>query len=134
MESGIENCNLRNWSEQFLDDFYPFQLGTIVKWSKGGNLSYGRFDLGRDQHRILVMRTAVDNAVSDHIDLRRRGNGPSVTLPKIAEQLLSGLGARASFCGLFPASPFRILDRDFSNLAIPLDVTLPLARRGVVRS
>src|SRR5580693_8595036 len=103
-----------------------------MKWSEGGNLGDACFDFRGDQHGIFVVRAAMDDAVSDNINFRRSGNGPSLTVPKIAEQLLSGLGARAGFCALFPGSPFRILERDFRNLAIPLDLSLPLWRRRVV--
>src|SRR5580692_5487960 len=95
MESSIENCNLRYCPEQFLDDFHPFQFGAIVKWSKGGNLGDGRFDFRRDQYGIFIVRATVNDAVSNNINFGRCGNGPSVTLPKIGEQLLNGLGARS---------------------------------------
>src|SRR5580704_2500128 len=134
MESGIENRNLRYWPEQFLDDFHPFQFGTIVKWSKGGNPGDGRFHFRRDQYGIFIVRATVNDAVSHNINSGRCGNGPSVTLPKIGEQLLNGLGARSYFCALFPDTPLHILERNFSDLAIPLDLALPLARNWVIRN
>src|ERR1700722_14894719 len=78
MESSIENCNLRYWPEQFLDDFHPFQFGAIVKWSKGGNLGDGRFNLSCNNYGIFIMRAAVDDPVSDKVNIRSRGNRPRV--------------------------------------------------------
>src|SRR5580692_9752932 len=103
-----------------------------MKWSEGGNLGDGRFDFRRDHYGIFVVRAAVDDAVSDNINFRRSRNRSSIAVPKTVEQLPNGLGARTGFCALFPGSLFRILERDFRNLAIPLDLSLPLRRRRVV--
>ena len=105
MEAGIEDGNLRHRSEQFLNDLHAFQFSAIVKRSKGGDLGDRRFDLGRDHDGIFILGTAVDDAVPNNINLRRRGNSPRVAAPKTTEQVLDGLGARVDFCAIFSHRP-----------------------------
>src|SRR5579862_6490633 len=125
MEASVEDGNLRYGSEQLLNNCHPFQLGAIMEGSEGRHRRDGRFYFGRDDNWIFISGTAVDNAVPNHIDLRRRGDRPRVAIPKAIEQLLDGVSARTHFYAILARRPVRSLQRQFSDFPIPLNFSFP---------
>src|SRR5712692_8328974 len=131
MKAGIEDGDLRHWTQQFRDNVYAFQFGAIVKWRKNGNAFDRRLDLSGNDRGLEILRTAVDHAVSHNIDIGRAGNRLRLAAPQAIEQALNGFPTRAHRCLVFSGSSAGVLDRVFSLVICPLELTLPNATRWI---
>src|SRR6266851_4611984 len=131
MKAGIEDGDLRHWTQQFRDNVYAFQFGAIVKWRKNGNAFDRRLDLSGNDRGLEILRTAVDHAVSHNIDIGRAGNRLRLAAPQAMEQALNGFPTRGHRCPVFPGNSARVLYRAFSGVAGPLDLTFPNATRWI---
>ena len=74
----------------------------------------------------------MDHPVSHHIDVGRAGNRLRLAAPQTEEQALNGFPARAHRRLVFSGNATGVLDREFSLVIRPLDLTLPNTSRWIV--
>src|ERR1700731_1210225 len=79
VKAGVEDRNLGNAANAFLDGPNPVQLGAIVKWCKGGHARDCRFYFRRDGGGLFELLASMNDAMTDHIDFRKRGNDASAS-------------------------------------------------------
>src|SRR5450759_5014863 len=132
MKAGVEDGDLRHWTQQFRDNLHAFQFGAIVEWRENGNAFDRRLDLSGHDRRLEMSRTAVDNPVSHYIDIGRAGNRLRLAAPQALEQAFDGFTTRGHRCLVFPGNSARVPYRAFRGGAYPLDPTLPNATRWIV--
>src|ERR1019366_8038844 len=132
MKAGVEDRDLRHWTQQFRDHLHTFEFGAIVEWRKDGNAFDRRLDLGGNDRGLEILRTAVDYAMPHNIDVGRAGNGFRLAAPQALEQALNGLRTRAHRWQVLPGSSAGVLYRVLSLAVDPLDLTLPNASRRIV--
>src|SRR5437660_713401 len=131
MKAGVEDSDLRHWTQQFRDNVYAFQFGSIVQRCKSGNAFNRRLDLRGNDRGLKMLRSAVDNSVSHDIYIGRAGNRLRLAAPQAVEQALNGFPTRAHRCLVFSGNTARVLYRAFSAVAGPLDLTFPNATRWI---
>src|SRR5947207_9968596 len=69
VKARIEDRDLRNWADHALDRLDAFQFSPIVKRSKCCCIRDCLLNLRRDADRLFELGPAVNNAMSEHIDL-----------------------------------------------------------------
>src|SRR5208337_2026664 len=133
MKTGVEDGDLRHWTEQFGDNLHAFEFGAIVEGRKNGNAFDCRLNLSGHERRHEMLRTAVDHPVSHNIDIGRPGNRSRVAAPQAMEQALDGFAPRAHRCQVFPGNSAGIFYRVLSLVIYPLDLPFPNRSRWIVR-
>jgi len=82
LKTSIDYRNLRNLSEQLLNNLHSFEFSAVVQRSKRGNpcncLSNGRID----KCRFEVMGPAVNHPMTDAVDGSRFGYGCRRPVPQ----------------------------------------------------
>ena len=95
MKAGVEDGDLRHWTQQLRDNVHAFEFGAIVEGRKNGNAFDRRPDLRGNERGLEMLGTAVDHAVSNNIDVGRAGKRLPLAAPQTEEQALNGFPARA---------------------------------------
>src|SRR5271166_2448008 len=131
MKAGIEDGDLRHWTQQFLDNLHALQFGATVEGCKNGSDFDGRLDSLGDDGGLEMAQTAMDHAVPYYIDIRRGGNRLRLAAPQGLEQVLNGFRARAHRWQVLSRISAKVLDRVLSLVVGPLDLALPKANRRV---
>src|SRR5450631_617450 len=125
MEAGVENGDLRHWTQQFRDDLHAFQFGATVERRKNGSLFDRRLNLSGHDRRLEMLHATVNHPVPHHINIGRAGNRLRLAAPQTLQQALNRFATRARRCQVFCANAMRILDRGLSLVIYPLDLPLP---------
>ena len=94
VETCIENCYLRNCSQQVFDYPHAFQFRANMQRRKCGRAGDGGTYFGRDRDRIFEIRTAVYDPVSCGIDLRGGRDHRGVAGPDRTQQFAEDLFPR----------------------------------------
>lgn len=93
MESSIEDGDLRDGSEFFLDEVYSLQLYPVMERRKNGHALDGGFDVRGDDRWLRILTASVHDAVPDSSNLRFSGQYASFAGCKSVEQARGGFGA-----------------------------------------
>ncbi len=94
MKAGVEDGDLRHRTQQFRDNLHAFQFGAIVERREDGNAFDRRLDLSGNERRLEMLRTAMNDAVSDNVDIGRAGNRLRIAAPQAIEQALDRFSTR----------------------------------------
>ena len=133
MKAGIENRDLRNGSQDTLDNLHTLHFGANMQRCKRGHAGNGRAYLGRNGDRLLEIRSAVNDAMSYNIDLRNRSQGTHFPVTQSAQQAPDHLLTRGDLDLFFLGDSLRVLDRDGGGPAAKLDLALPQASWRMIR-
>src|SRR4029077_7462354 len=113
VKSRIENRDLRNVSQNLLDNVHAFQFCLNMQRRKCRNALNFRVHNGRNCDWIREMWAAVHHSVSDDVNVRFGSNRPRITIPRAAQQTLYDLLARGTLYSFFQNGPWRFFtERD----------------------
>src|SRR5438132_1311779 len=133
MKAGIENGDLRNRSQDALDNLHTLHFGANMQRCKRGHAGNGRAYLGRNGDRLLETRPAVNDAMSYNIDLRNRSQSTHSPVTQRAQQPPDGLLTPGALDLFFLGDSLRVLNRNGSGAVAKLDPALPQASCRMIR-
>src|SRR5262245_43483916 len=131
MKPRVENRHLRNMAQQLLNYLHAFQLCACVQRRELGSGGDRRLHLGRDQNRLFVTRSAMNNAMSHDVDLRGGTEGLCFAAPNGNQQMLHRLRARRDLDSFLAPDAARVLDQSHRVGAVPLNPAFPQASRRI---
>src|SRR5271157_1653407 len=126
MKAGVEDGDLRHWPQQFRDNLHTLKFSAIVERREDGNAFDRRLDLSGNERRLEMLRTAVNDAVSDNVDIGRAGNRLRGAVPQAIEQALDRFSARTRRSHFFPRDSTGVPDRKPRLLIDPFNLPLPI--------
>src|SRR4029077_2998798 len=133
VKSRIENRDLRDASQNLLDNFHAFQFCLNVQRRKCRNALNFRVDLESNCGWIHEMCAAAHHSVSDDVNVCFGSNRPRITIPRAAQQTLYDLLARGTLHAFFQNGPLAVLHREGRGIVVPFDPPLPQRSRGDIR-